>query len=213
MRKYTFQFLLLVMGLLVFTACDEDETTATPEPTPVEVITVSDLAADPTTGRDPETGRPISEGKFTFFSLRTNEIVANSDSASTNWDIAFKGTTIWINGGTARFGEGGAYIHTGTFEAFTEIPESQTFRTDESEGNLAIPTGSGEGWYNYNPMSNIVTPIPGRVLVIRTADGRFAKLEILSYYQGAPAEPAPGIPSRYYTFRYAFQPDGSRSFE
>lgn len=213
MRKYTLHFLLSLFALVGATACqNDDEGAPTPEPEPLEVLTVSDLPADPTTGRDPDTGRPISEGKFTFFSLRENAVVNNADSASANWDIAFQGTTIWINGGAVRFGDGGAYIHIGTFDELTEIPESQTFEVDESEADLAIPGGSGNGWYNYNPMANSITPIPGRVLVIRTADGRFAKLEILSYYQGAPAEPAPGIPSRYYTFRYVFQPDGSRSF-
>lgn len=38
-------------------------------------------------------------------------------------------------------------------------------------------------------MTNLVTPIPRKVLVFRTRDGRYAKVEILSYYQNAPSNP------------------------
>ena len=48
--------------------------------------------------------------------------------------------------------------------------------------------------------------MPGRVLVVRTADGRYAKVSIQSYYKGAPASPTQASESGYYTFRYVFQP-------
>lgn len=53
---------------------------------------------------------------------------------------------------------------------------------------------------------------PGVVLAIRTADGRYAKLQITSYYQGGAPVPAEGARARFYHFRYIFQPDGSRHF-
>lgn len=150
-------------------------------------------------------------GRFTFFSLRDSTIVPNSDSATTRWDIAFRATTIIINGGPIRFGRGGAMVLTGTdFNALAELPETG-WRVDSSVANLAIPVGSDRAWYNYNSQTNIIAPIPGVVLGIRTADGRFAKLQILSYYLNAPQNPD-GFRdrSRVYTFRYVFQPDGSR---
>ena len=59
-----------------------------------------------------------------------------------------------------------------------------------------------------------LTPIPGRVLVIRTADGTYAKVRILSYYKGAPETPdAATDEARYYTFEFLHQPDGSRVLE
>jgi hypothetical protein len=54
--------------------------------------------------------------------------------------------------------------------------------------------------------------------VIRTASGKFAKVEILNYYKGGvtPAVTEPDSVKyklqRYYTFRYTFQPNGSRDF-
>jgi len=51
------------------------------------------------------------------------------------------------------------------------------------------------------------------VLVIRTHDGKYAKLEILSYYENA--EPNATFDNyRYYTFDYVYQPnEGETSFE
>jgi hypothetical protein len=50
--------------------------------------------------------------------------------------------------------------------------------------------------------------------VIRTADGDgYAKIRIVSYYEGAPDDPASSdADARYYTFDYVYKPDGT-SFE
>ena len=203
------RFLALVLLIPALAACDSTDIVSTPDPIQAELV--SDLPADPTTGFDPDTGQPIGANVFTFFSLRTGAIVPNADSASSSWDLGFKGTTIVVNGGTSGPGNGAAQVVTGTFEDLTIAPESG-YTSDSAAGN-AIPTGSGNGWYNYNGQLNLITPIPGRVLVIRTADGRYAKVRILSYYRGAPETPDPTQDtSRYYSFEYVFQPDGSRTF-
>ncbi len=49
--------------------------------------------------------------------------------------------------------------------------------------------------------------------MVRTGDGEYyAKIRILSYYEGNPepdTEEFENAPSRYYTFEYAIQMDGS----
>ncbi len=201
--------LSLAVGLfsaISFFNCTNDDNTPTVQP--VQSQTVKNLAADPVT-IDPQTGQPgAGTGKYTLFSLKDGKQIANSDSASNKWDIGFRGTTIIVNGGAIRSGQGGAYIHTGTFEELTSVPESVTFATDQSSSQLAIPTGSGKGWYNY--ANTIVSPIPGKVLILKTGDGKYAKLEVLSYYKDAPATPTATSESRYFTFRYVYQPDGSK---
>ncbi len=172
---------------------------------------VTDLEADPTTGRDPNTGAPISTGKFTFYSLRENKKIDNADSLTSKWDLAFRGTTILVNGGTGRVGNGAATIVDGIFEEIAEAPASG-YVQDEGT-TYALSAGGSGTWYNYNPATHAITPIPGKVIVVRTADGRYAKVSIVSYYKGNPATIEETSPSRYYTFRYVFQPDGSRRFE
>lgn len=201
-KSISFAYGLLAFAFFAatFSACKDDETI---EPVALATQTVSSLAADAVT---PYTG------SFTLYSLSNNAVVANSDSASSNWDIGFRGSTIIVNGGSIRTGQGGAYIHTGIFSELTTISENQVFNQDNSATNLAIATGSGNGWYSYDQTMNIISPIAGKILVIRTATGKYAKLEILSYYQNAPAAPTAADASRYYTFRFVYQPDGSKAF-
>src|SRR5690625_3181556 len=81
------------------------------------------------------------DGHFTFFSLRNGNTVALSDSASANWDLAFKGTTILVNSGVSGPGEGGAILLDLPFEE-VEMAPSEGYRTDSAE-ELAIPAGAG----------------------------------------------------------------------
>jgi hypothetical protein len=121
---------------------------------------------------------------------------------------------VLVNGGTSGPGEGAAYVAEQPFREVTEV-DTDEFETDNaSEGDFAIPQGSGNGWYNYNPNTNVVSPIPGRTVVVRTADGEaYAKIRFISYYEGAPEDPTAGEDeSRYYTFEYVIQTDGT-SFE
>jgi hypothetical protein len=177
-------------------------TPSTPAPTASQgkTVVVRDLAAD-----------PMNTGRFTYFNLKDSAIVTGADTASAKWDIAFRSTTIWINGGTGRFGQARAQVLTAQdYEMLTVAPESG-WRVDSSATNLAITARSGAGWYNYNSMTNIISPIPGVVIALRTADGKYAKLQIQSYYRGAPAMPDANSAARHYTFRYFYQADGSRN--
>jgi hypothetical protein len=206
MKNRNILFFLLIFNLL---ACKKNN-----DPEPIQSLTtqtVTNLPADPTVNAG--TGEPQpATGRFTLYSLKDNAIIANSDSATNKWDIGFRSTTIIVNGGAIRSGQGGAYIYTGLLSDLKEIPANQTFNTDQSATSLAIPTGSGNGWYNYDSNNNWISPIPGRIIVIRTGDGKFAKIEILSYYYNAPTTPSATAIARYYTFRYVYQSNGSRTF-
>lgn len=208
MFKHSFRALVLLTLSASIAACDSSSIADPDE----EIVAerVLELPADPITGFAPD-GRPIAAGVFTYFSLVNNAIMANADSATTAWDIAFKGTTIIVNGGVSGPGNGAAQVLSGLFSEVLMAPESG-WNQDSSDGN-AIASGSGNGWYNYEPATNAITPIPGRVLLIRTADGRYAKIHMVNYYRGLPEVPDPQSESRYITFDFVFQPDGSRSFE
>ena len=98
------------------------------------------------------------------------------------------------------------FIATNTFEGLTTVDVN--LLVQDSETSLAIPTGSDNGWYNYNPATFTITPLAGKILVFRTRDNRYAKVEILSYYQDAPSNPDPFTDEgRYYTFNYVYQPN------
>ncbi|MPR37338.1 HmuY family protein [Salmonirosea aquatica] len=191
---------------LSLVACDKSETIDTE---PVKAETVKDIPADPPTGVD-ASGRPTSSGKYTFFSFQ-NGIVPSADSASMKWDLALKGTTLLTNGGASGPGQGGAVVLDGIFDETQALPASAAIQSD-TKALPAIPTGSGKGWYSYDPQTHLITPTAGKVIVVRTADGKYAKMEILSYYKGAPTAPTQTSESSYYTLRYVYQPDGTPTF-
>lgn len=206
-------FLLIIS--VSFIGCKEDDA-----PIPVVSITISDLAADPGTGFDPSTGQPLGlTKKFTFFSFETGALVANADSASAKWDLGFNGSTIIVNSATSGPGTTQAQIVTGIFDELTEAPATG-YLSDNDEApiasapnaNLAIPTGSGKGWYTYDGAAMVNRPTAGKIIVVKSSNGRFAKMEILSYYNGAPAAPTSSDVARYYTFRYVYQPNDTRKF-
>lgn len=215
MKQILNPFLLLLTLSSIFFSCTKEETTIE---FPVTAITVSNLPADTVLGINAVTGMPFSAGKYTFYSLERNAIVPNADSASTKWDLAFAGTKILINGGTSGTGLGGAFIYTGLFDNVKTISNDSVFKTDNAPASFAVTYGSGKGWYVYDQLTSLVTPLAGRVLVIRTASGKYAKLEIINYYKGGVTLPITASDNdklskqRYYTFRYTYQPNGSKTF-
>lgn len=196
----------LFLGFIVFVffACSEnDNTNNTTSTNTAKIVTVYDLPAD--------TGK---KGIFTLFSLKDSTTVSNIDSNTTKWDIGFAGTTIITNSGVRGPGNGGAIVLKGVdFNAVKLAPDTG-YRIEKSLSELAIPTGSGNGWYLYNPNTHVVSAVPGVVIIIRTADGKYAKLQIINYWKGNPENIDPyQHKERFYTFRYVYQPDGSKKLE
>ena len=206
--KTTMRFLILAV-LIGFTSCSEDNEIPL---VPVESKLVSNVFAPQTGGR----GEPIG-GPFTKFSFALGTVT----DSETEWDIAFRGSTIAVNGGVVtgtadepvRNGNAAIALVNGTFDEVTTA-DSLSFEQD-AQGAFAVPTGSDNGWYNYNPQTNLLLPIPGVVLVVRTHDDKYAKVEILSYYEDAPANPDGfADASRFYTFQYVYNPnEGVTEFE
>ncbi|MEM8846237.1 MAG: HmuY family protein [Bacteroidota bacterium] len=204
--KTTLKLFSLLVMLVAFIGCSDDD--EGPELIAVESSTASNIPAPQTGGF----GQGEIGGPFTKFSFATGA-VTDSD---TEWDIAFRGLRIAVNGGAvtgtndepARNGNAGAAIVDGTFASVTSA-DGLTFSQDET-GAFAVPAGSDNGWYNYNPMLNVVTPLAGKIIVFRTHDGKFAKVEILSYYRDAPTEITPDVANndfRFYTFNYVYNPN------
>jgi hypothetical protein len=208
MKKY---FLLLFVALFsfLFVACSDDDDNNTTNGGNGELlpgITVKNI----------KTFNPEQGDTMTYFSLRENKVIDKSRANTTEWDICFHRTSIYVNQGYRGPGNGGAFVLRGVdFETLAELPKDSTFYEEKSETERAIPIGSGKGWYNYNHSTFEITPIPGVVLAIRTADGKYAKVKILSYYYGYPDSIPTDVYSRIdrtYSFKYVFQPNGTKKF-
>jgi hypothetical protein len=146
------------------------------------VKTVNDIAAN---------------GSKAYYSFDKQTIVTGTDTAGVGWDIALQRTQLWVNSGTSGKGTSMALLLNNTgFDKVATAPIDGYLA--DTEKTKAIPPGSGNGWYVYDMNTHTINPAPGRIIIIKTALGKFVKLEILNYYKNGDGDPG------YYTFRYAF---------
>jgi hypothetical protein len=104
-------------------------------------------------------------------------------------DLAFRRYAIVAGpgGGILDLGEVG-------FEAVRTVPATG-YQPNEGAADPRNPAIAA--WYRYGFFSHVLSPKP-RVWAVRTADGHYAKLEMVGYY--CPGS-TPGCP----TFRYVYQ--------
>jgi hypothetical protein len=206
--KYISLGLVLLGASVGMLSCSTSSSTPVPQ-LPLVTGTFNNLPADPSNGGS-------FTRKFTLFSFSTGAIVPNSDSVSTNWDLGFNGVIIIVNNGTSGPGYAGAQVVTGVYDLMSVAPTTGYFSDNKNNtaSPLAIPKGSGNGWYTYDATSNIVTPISNRVIIMKTADAKhYVKMQIISYYKDAPASPNSSSIDRYYTFRYTYNPNTTTALQ
>ncbi len=146
-------------------------------------------------------------GDFVKFDLEKGQIT----ESETEWDIAFRYATIIVNGGEKigykdepnRTAKVSAYIEEKPFEKIEDVLESK-FKEDR-KSKLAIPDDvqNGKGLWSYSMTYHYVLPIPARVAVFKTRNGKYVKMQIGSFYK-CMKRPKPADESYgYYSFRYA----------
>ncbi|MCH7882319.1 MAG: HmuY family protein [Proteobacteria bacterium] len=125
---------------------------------------------------------------WVYFNLSDGSIQPNG--AGWPWDLAARRFNLVVSGGVLDLGPV-------LFWEVKQVPD-----TGYTLSVLARDTSNAvlDEWYEYNWVSHLMKP-NGHVYAIRTRDGRFAKIEFLSYY-------CTGMVSGCMTFRYAFQGGG-----
>lgn len=206
--------LLALVFLLSFSACTKDEVKPQLEDGVSTVI--KDLPGD--------VGNTVGSGKQFenfYFSFSTGAKVDTTKRLSTDWDLAFTkeyNSLVTINSGTAPatpgFGGAGTASMVIVNQAYDQVkiaPADAEFTTN-SRSSAGWDPGNGNGWYFYDINTHLAVPVKNRTLIIRTSAGKFAKLELISMYKGAPAVVTDlNWPAPYFTFRYFLQQDGSRN--
>ncbi len=201
MRKLKLNTLFATCTLALFTACSD---TGNNGPKLVEAKIAENIAANinpliwsrtPITNLEGDTG--ASSG-YTFYDLNTGSVV--DDTLSADWDIAFGGTTILANSGNG----GGVQLVQTAYADVETAPESGF------EANNAT-------WYTYTGEApsgpkHAILANENETLIVKTPDGNYAKVEILSYYEGNPDTDSPEFAnlqtrpaSKHFTFNYTLQ--------
>lgn len=233
--------LLLPVWMTVFTACSEDEDIQPREVelTPIDDYTSIDEASGVIHIRNlpGSVGNTFSSGHVpVFFNLENHKIINPYDDEdilkelpderkkSNDWDIAFTSiynSYITINNGSMEDspgfggqGLGKMIVIDALFDEVDQAPSNEEFDAFMAEQAAAgwedFPPGD-KGWYFYSLDSHVMSAITGVTIVVRTADGRYAKIEMQSLYLDSPDNPTVNTPAPYFTFRYYLQSDGSRN--
>ena len=145
-----------------------------------------------------------SEELWTYFDFSRGEQVKIHDTSSLEWDLSFRRGKIITNGGaTNKFGKAGL-IDLGevSFDAVESVPlrdfiQDESTRT-ETENPVLLQ------WYKYNFISHKLTARKN-IYVVRTSDGKFAKVQFMSFYC---ADKQPGC----IQMKYVYQDEGTKSF-
>jgi len=139
-----------------------------------------------------------AQDHWRYFSFRLGSVV--DDPGARDWDLGFRRYQIIANGGPEFVGQAGIVdLGAVPFGDVTSAPETG-YRMTEGGADPRNPAIAS--WYGYGYFSHVLTPKP-HVWAVRTVDGRYAKMEILSYY-------CPHSQPGCVTLRYVYQGDGSR---
>ena len=173
----------------------------------IEAMMVTNLYTPEFIGNGPNQ----QSANFIKFSFKDQTTTEGDD-----WDIAFRGTEILVNGGfpgtndePERTGLAAGYITIGNYGGIKSVNEN--LLNQDSETQKAIPSTNG-GWYEID--NNAILPYSDKTLVFKTHNSRYAKVKIVSFYKDAP-ENISSFSSKpeYYTFSYTYQPnEGIQTF-
>jgi hypothetical protein len=125
------------------------------------------------------------------FSFERGSVVETAGTP--HWDLGFRRYAIIA-------GPGAGILDLGE-RRFDEVRTVPADGYQPNEGAADPRNPAIAGWYDYGFFSHVLSPKP-RVWAVRTANGRYAKLEMVGYY-------CPGAHPGCVTFRYTYQPNGT----
>jgi hypothetical protein len=193
------------VGILCLAGCGgepvsaTDPSTSTYQPTPPHPQEVGTRLVGPII----YTVDARSKEVWMYFDFSRGAVVAVQNPKTDEWDLAFQRYVIRTNGGDTNPAGQAALLRLEERDltAVTRVPEHAAFVSDiRTTNRLHSYNPLLDKWYNYSYLANVLAPKPA-IYVLRTQDGKYAKLRILSYYC---KEQVAGC----LTFEYVYQGDG-----
>jgi heme-binding HmuY-like protein len=191
---------LILVGCGSGTVTSHDPTSSTYQPTPPQPQEVGARLVGPIV----YTVDARSSDVWMYFDFARSSVVTVQEPKTEAWDLAFKRYVIKTNGGETNSAGQGALLSMKErdFAAITTVPEKAEFIRDVHPKNRPSSYNPViEKWFDYSYLANVLVPKP-LVYLVRTHDGKYVKLQILSYYC---ANKSAGC----LTFEYVYQGDGS----
>ncbi len=209
--KVRYSFLLFLFICSIFINC-----LPTLGPQFVTITMVNNLAVDSPVGLNGN--QAILSHKSLFYSFESASIISNSDSNSTKWDVRLQFDDdnypiINFNGGSSGPGNAGAYLLTGILDTLLYASNAAIKLDSLNKPVVSYDPqniSQNPGWFNYDEINNFIYPVPNRFLVIRTANRRWVKLEVISFYKNSNSTTQENL--GFISFRYTYQPNGTPVF-
>ena len=170
--------------------------------------------------------RPFHPFLFRFSDRKQVFLKTEQDSAdflkTGDWDLCFGdvyNSEVSCNSGTLKGspgfggpGKGAAIVIIDKpYHQVYEAPADDQFIHDGKAG-VGWDPGNGNGWFFYSLGNHLVQPVKNRTFVLKTAGGKFVKLQLINVYKGNPPLVVDLFwPAPWFTFRYFVQEDGSRN--
>ena len=202
----------ICVGLLL-SGCGQETTSSEPAsesnqlveytPTPFRPVDVGDHLVGPTV----YTVDARAKDLWMYFDFSKGSVVGVQNLKTDDWDLAFQRHVIRTNGGdTNPAGQAGIMaIEAQTLADVSQVPSDTDFVSDvRTKKRLHAYNPEIHKWYSYNYTNNVLLPKP-IVYVVRTQEGKYAKMRMLSYY-------CKNDVAGCMTFEYVYQGDGSPSF-
>ncbi|MEN8145151.1 MAG: HmuY family protein [Gemmatimonadota bacterium] len=140
-----------------------------------------------------------SPDRWTWFDF--SRAASPSVPGPMEWDLGVRRFQLLVNGGPGFSGNGGVMVVQEGFGELAEAPGGEYEVSRVSPGGDSLSTGFDD-WYEYGFFSHLLEPLDA-TYVLRTAEGHYVKLRILSYY-------CPGPEPGCLTIEYTYQGNGSR---
>lgn len=228
--KYKLLLFVLLVSIAI-TSCSKDEDgDAWAGLEDGKSILIKDLAGD-TNGAMGETAEGKTKIGFDTFLFRFSDkkqiwIRNAADSTqylkTNDWDIAFTGpynSEVYVNKGSYQLNPGyGGNATSAVVKIDKPYDEVLTAPTDEAFTESKINSigwafnESASGWFFYSLDTHIMIPVKNRTYSIQLPNGKYAKLELITAYQGNPPTVTNlNWPAPYFSFRYYVQEDGSKN--
>ncbi|MGA6118100.1 HmuY family protein [Sphingobacterium anhuiense] len=232
------KFIAIFVFLTLLGACSKSDPKIEPEPNPEisegmfnRLITVKNFGEELPAGSLPTTAQ-----SSIYYSLEQNKAITPDYRLTARWDISFAGIyRSFINcnnssngDGIGGPGKGGIFLVKKKFEDVVDIPSDAEFRRGEKPYGTddSGAFGEGLGWYLYDfggdikgggaeNKKHVCYPIEEHTLVVRTANGNYAKIKIQSIYKDLlnPKDWYRTSPTPFFTFQYVLAKAGSTKFE
>ncbi|MCS6965762.1 MAG: HmuY family protein [Candidatus Kapabacteria bacterium] len=196
---------LVLLGGFFLIGCAKEETpTDGGGTTPPQERTIRNLWVDTAKG-------------YALLDFERGDTVSLALRGTAEWDLLLpalsprtRSLDIFLNSGTVNpNGRTVGAILNLPYDQVTQVPTDVQLRQDDTAAARRVisPSLTGEGLFSYDFRTHVLTPLP-KTVVLRTRSGKYVKVQFVSLYKDAPAQPDP-LQLGYWTIRYTVSPTTS----